>query len=287
MIQPTVEEIHQIQSTTTDNIIPIFKEISSDTITPVSAYLRLTQDSSFSFLFESVLGGEKIGRFSFVGSNPFKILKTGPNELLHGDPLIHLENEINKYKFHKLDFQNGFTGFTGGAVGFITYDCVSYFEPRVVKNIPELRDPLQIPEAVFMFFDTIVVFDHLYQVCRIISHVRLDLDSNVDSAYSNAVANIDSTLKKLNHNPDTFPHQPPITLGHQPISNVGKQGYEDFVCALKEYIKKGDIIQCVPSQRIVKKTELHPFNAYRALRRINPSPYMFYVNVGDDFQIGK
>ena len=136
-----------------------------------------------------------------------------------------------------------------------------------------------------MFCDTLVVFDHLYQTIRVISHVFATSDSLLTDSYQLAVQKILETLNKLEKDIIPLPEQGPITRGYESVSNTGKAGYEQFVEDLKHFIVEGDIIQAVPSQRIKKKTDLHPFNAYRMLRRINPSPYMFYINFNNDFQL--
>lgn len=180
---------------------------------------------------------------------------------------------------------HGLPEFTGGAIGYIAYDCVRYFEPRTVKK---LRDPIGIPDAVLMFCDTIVIFDHLHHIMKVVSHFRVDnTDSDPDQIeieYNRVTAEIQKVIKLLNSEHIPLPKQPPIELNQPSESNVGKEGYEGFVEKLKYHINEGDIIQAVPSQRLKKKTSLHPFNAYRQLRSVNPSPYMFYVDV-KDFQI--
>ncbi|EGF80077.1 hypothetical protein BATDEDRAFT_88500 [Batrachochytrium dendrobatidis JAM81] len=266
------------------NTIPIYTEFSSDCITPMMAYLRLTAASSpiNSFLFESVLGGEKIGRYSFVGAEPRLVIRTGDNEPISGDPLKVVEDELKSTRFVPVP---GLPDFTGGAVGFISYDCVRYFEPKTARS---LEDPLGIPDAVFMFCDTILVFDHLFGILRIVSHAKwTDLNPSqetIKTAYNTAQANIKRVADVLlsEHVPKI--PQPPIVTGEPSVSNIGKEGYESHVLNLKAHIMDGDIIQAVPSQRIKKRTTLHPLNAYRKLRTVNPSPYMFYVDLGD-FQI--
>jgi anthranilate synthase component 1 len=174
----------------------------------------------------------------------------------------------------------------GGAIGFVTYDCIQHFEPKTKRA---LKTPFDIPEAVFMFCDTILIFDHIYQTVKVVSHVYLPDGTDtsaLDSIYKAANEKIQKQLRLLAR-PDTpLPPQPPIKLGNETVSNVGKVGYEGFVTKLKEHIIKGDIIQAVPSQRLSRPTTLHPFNAYRHLRQVNPSPYMFYINCGDVQLVG-
>ncbi|KAI9097063.1 ADC synthase [Phlyctochytrium arcticum] len=266
----------------TGNIIPVHQDISADLITPVSAYLRLSEHSEYSFLFESVTGGEKIGRYSFLGASPYKVIRTGEKEQVQGDPLLFIENEMKQVKYVRVP---GLPEFTGGAIGYIAYDCVQYFEPRTARK---LRDPIDIPDAVLMFCDTIVVFDHLHHIMKVVSHFRVDNtegdDAHIELEYARVTSEIQKVIELLNSEHIPLPPQPFVELNQPSESNVGQEGYEGFVKTLKHHINEGDIIQAVPSQRLKKKTSLHPFNAYRQLRSVNPSPYMFYVDV-KDFQI--
>lgn len=140
-----------------------------------------------------------------------------------------------------------------------------------------------------MFCDSILVFDHIYQTVKIVSHVYLpdsSDSSSISSIYDQAVAKVEKLSQQLASPNTPLPPQPPIQRGNESVSNVGKAGYEGFVTKLKEHIVKGDIIQAVPSQRLSRPTSLHPFNAYRHLRQVNPSPYMFYLNCGDVQLVG-
>lgn len=226
-----------------------------------------------------------------------------------GDPMIHLQRELNSYKYIKIP---EIPTFTGGAIGYVSYDCISHFEPKVAKSLKEenitLKDPLEIPEAVFMLSDTIVVYDHLFQNVKVVSHVfasDVDLSGGFSSSSATQVAAVATggskssaanlafiyqiavakarRLAKVLLGPLTpEPPQPPITTSSStPTSNVGQKGYQSFVTKLKEHIIAGDIIQAVPSQRLSRPTSLHPFNVYRHLRQVNPSPYMFYLDCGD------
>lgn len=279
-IRPSVEEVKALIGNNEKLcVIPIYTELSADLLTPISAYLKLSANESYSFLFESVLGGEKLGRFSFIGTCPYKTVSCNADQ---GDPLTIIEEEMEKINYISV---SEIPNFTGGAIGYISYDCVTVFEPKIKENIPELKDSLGIPDALLMFCDTIVVFDHLFQTLRVISHVFYSMDQVLSDSYAKAVQKIYKTLEKLDKDIIPLPDQGPITLGYEAISNVGKEGYQKFVKDLKHFIVEGDIIQAVPSQRIKKKTDLHPFNAYRMLRRVNPSPYMFYINFNNEFQL--
>jgi len=171
--------------------------------------------------------------------------------------------------------------FTGGAIGYVSYDCIQHFEP---KTKCELKDPLEIPEAVFMLVDTLIIYDHIFQNIKVVSHVFIPRSfgtGNLAFTYQTAVSKARRLAKVLLSSVIHEPLQPPIVLGNEAVSNVGKEGYEAFVTTLKQHIIAGDIIQAVPSQRLAKPTTLHPFNAYRHLRQVNPSPYMFYLDCGD------
>ena len=175
---------------------------------------------------------------------------------------------------------------TGGALGYVAYDCVKYFEPRTKR---ELKDPLQIPESLFMICDTIVAFDHFFQTIKVITHmhVREEVDATVETLradYEKAERDIGEIVKILQSPEVPLPPQPPIVKGQEYVSNIGREGYEGHVNRLKKHITKGDIIQAVPSQRFSRPTSLHPFNIYRHLRTVNPSPYLFYIDCAD-FQL--
>lgn len=210
--------------------------------------------------------------------DPKRIIKTGPNEEITGDPMVALQKELSLHQYVKIpEVQT----FTGGAIGYVAYDCIQHFEP---KTACELKDTLNIPEAVLMLVDTLVIYDHIFQTIKVVSHVFTPSDAgknNLAFAYQTAVDKARRLAKVLLVSTTPEPLQPPIVLGNESVSNVGKEGYESFVTTLKKHIVAGDIIQAVPSQRLARPTSLHPFNAYRHLRKVNPSPYMFYLDCGD------
>jgi anthranilate synthase component I len=196
-----------------------------------------------------------------------------------------LSSALSKYHYVSIP---AIPTFTGGAIGYAAYDCIHHFEPSTART--DLSDPLEIPEAVWMLSETLLVFDHLFQTIRVVSHVYCPEDpeqSTLRYIYDRAVANARELAGKLLSSaaPASVP-QKPIELGHEAVSNIGKAGYEAFVTKLKEHIVAGDIIQAVPSQRLAKKTTLHPFNAYRRLRQVNPSPYMFFLDLGTHQIVG-
>lgn len=175
---------------------------------------------------------------------------------------------------------------TGGAVGYVGYDCVKYFEPRTRRD--DMKDVLEVPESLFMLYDTIVAVDHFFQKVLVITYLHVpppDAPSTaLAEAYDTGRKTIADTLHILQNAPLRLPEQGPVSLEQQYASNIGQAGYEAHVNTLKQHILTGDIIQAVPSQRIARPTDLHPFNIYRHLRTVNPSPYLFYINCST-FQI--
>ncbi|KAG5958707.1 anthranilate synthase component 1 [Claviceps arundinis] len=288
-IVPTLETVRSIiakppvGSAKKATLVPVYRQISSDLITPSAAYLKISAASSsdYSFLFESA-ATEQVGRYSFVGAGPRKVLATGPGYGPETDPLPALEAELAQHVVaHVPGLQ--LPPLTGGAIGYVGYDCVRYFEPKTARP---MKDVLQIPESLFMLFDTIVAFDRFYGIIKVISYVAVPEDgtTGLEDAYQKAERAIHQLVQVLNSTEIDLPTQNPIQLGHEATSNIGQAGYEAHVTKLKEHIVKGDIFQCVPSQRFARPTSLHPFNIYRHLRTVNPSPYLFYVNC-KDFQI--
>ena len=277
MYQPTLEEVKAMAGQ--GNLVPVYRSINADLETPVSAYLKVAQ-GPYSFLLESVSGGERLGRYSFIGTDPYHVVKTGPGQPGgQVDPLNLVQAEMDKYQLVPVP---GLPRFHGGAVGYLAYDSISYFEPRV-PFMP--ADPQGVPESVFTFVDTLVIFDHISHDIKVVSHVHLDGD--IDEAYATATRKIDDLVRRL-----ALPLVLPLELQGPPaeaksteaVSNFTRNEYNDVVEKCIEYIYAGDVIQVVNSQRFSRKTDAHPFQVYRSLRSINPSPYMYYLNL-DGFQI--
>jgi len=292
-IRPTAAEAQKVfeqasSATPKPTLLPLCITVPSDLLTPSATYLKLSNGATaeYSFLLESATGAtETVGRYSFIGANPRKVIATGPGYEDVGDPLRALEAQLGEDRVISIPSLK-LPSLTGGAVGYVSYDCIKYFEPKTARP---LKDNLNIPEALFMLFDTIVAFDHFFQALTIITHMRLPEDSaNFQSAYDDACATIRATLELI-HQPETPPPPPkpphPAT-SQQYASNVGRHGYESFVTDLKSHIVKGDIIQAVPSQRFSRGTALHPFNIYRTLRTLNPSPYLFFLTCADFHIVG-
>ena len=175
----------------------------------------------------------------------------------------------------------------GGAIGYVGYDCVRYFEPRTAR---ENKDVLGIPESLFMLFDTIVAFDHYFQVVKIVTYISVpnlqDSLASIESGYKSGQRTL-SQIVKILQSPDLpLPNQPPITPNQASTSNIGQAGYQAHVLTLKKEIQRGSIIQAVPSHRVSRPTTLHPFNIYRQLRTTNPSPYLFYISCSSFHLVG-
>jgi anthranilate synthase component 1 len=210
------------------------------------------------------------------------VIKTGPGHGEEVDPLPGLEKELAQFRVATIPSIQ-LPPMAGGAVGYVGYDCVKYFEPKTRRD--DMKDVLGVPESLFMLFDTIIALDHFAQVVKIITYVKVpeSLDQ-LDAAYEQAKSTLRRYVSILKDNHVPLPEQGPIKLGNQYTSNIGQDGYEGHVKKLKEHINVGDIIQAVPSQRFARPTSLHPFNVYRNLRNVNPSPYLFFVDC-EDFQI--
>ncbi|KAK4182915.1 ADC synthase [Podospora australis] len=293
-IKPSAAEARALfeqscQATPRPTLLPVCISVPSDLVTPSAIYLKLSNGATteYSFLLESVTGStETIGRYSFIGANPRKVLATGPGYEDVGDPLRALETTLGQDRVLSIPSLK-LPSLTGGAVGYISYDCIKYFEPKTARP---LKDNLHIPEALFMLYDTLVAFDHFFQTFTIVTHVKLPetVDGDFQSTYDEAAAKIHSTLALIQSAEIPMPPvSPSKPIGEQQYSsNVGRHGYEGFVDNLKSHIVKGDIIQAVPSQRFSRSTSLHPFNIYRTLRTLNPSPYLFFLSCSDFHIIG-
>ncbi len=279
MYYPSLEEVKRLAGSGQGNLAPIYRSINADLETPVSAYLKVARPP-YSFLLESVAGGERLGRYSFIGTNPYRVVKTGKEEALGEiDPLLPVQEEMDRYKLVPVE---GLPRFHGGGVGYLAYDSIRYFEPRVP---PMPADPQGLPESVFMFADTLLVFDHLRHDIKVVSHVRLDGD--IDQAYADACRNIDELARRLSQPLELPPNMlaPPAAVEPAEVgSNFTQPLYEEAVGKCVEYIYAGDVIQVVNSQRFSRRTDANPFQVYRALRSVNPSPYMYYLHL-DDFDI--
>ncbi len=290
---PSLEEARALAGH--GNLAPIYREVPADLETPVSAFLKVAR-GRHSFLLESVEGGEHLARHSFIGTEPYRVLRNGTNVTRNeepGDPLAQIEQELSRFRVAPVA---GLPRFHGGAVGYLAYEVIRHFEPRVPESS---IDPLGLPDATFMFNDTLLVFDHLQHVIKVVSHARLDGD--IDTAYRQAVWRIEELVGRLSQPLTALPYatgQASPAIRGQDVtpgaaeedaevrSNMGRDEYEAKVKRIKEYIVEGDCIQTVFSQRFSRPTSAHPFEIYRALRAINPSPYMFYLQLDDAHIVG-
>jgi len=267
MYHPTLSEIKN--NKWEGNLIPVYREIVADMETPVSAFLKINR-GGHSFLLESVEGGQRLARYSFIGTEPYRELTVQVKD--QTDPLDIIAKELCKYKIATLE---GLPRFCGGAVGYLSYETVLRFEDL---PSPE-KDSLNVPEAGFMFVDTMLVFDHVTHKIKVLSYVKLNGD--IEQGYQTATDKIDDLIERL---------QQPYIGNTTPkdktniTSNFTRPDFERAVEKIKEYISDGEVIQVVLSQRLAQPTNLPPFEIYRALRTINPSPYMFYLDF-KDFQI--
>lgn len=271
MYHPTIEEVKALAQK--GNLIPIWTEVSADLETPTSAFLKISE-SDYCFLLESVEGGERIARYSFIGTDPYQIMSFAKEDTV--DPLEVIARQMKR---HRLVNMPCLPRFSGGAVGYLSYEAMRNFE-----CIPSPQaDPLGLPEAFFLFTDTMLIFDHVSQKIMALSHAHLDGD--IESAYTEATRRIEELLTKLSH-PLRSDNRPGPVRRSSPTSNLSRQDFMRGVLKAKELIANGEAIQVVLSQRLSQPTSAEPFDIYRALRRINPSPYMFYLKLKDFFLIG-
>jgi anthranilate synthase component 1 len=270
---PALEEVKKYKGEA--SAIPVYREIVADLETPVSAYLKISR-GGYSFLLESIEGGQRLARYSFIGTEPYRVIKTRKEEGI--DPLPLIATEIARYRIAP---SPELPRFCGGAVGYLSYEVVTRFEKL---PSPE-ADPLGLPESFFMFVDTLLIFDHVTHKIKVMSYVRLD--GVIEKSYEQAVAKINELVERLKQ-PLEVSHQanPPSRseAGSTLTSNFTRKKFEESVSKIKEYITAGEAIQVVPSQRLSQQTFAAPFEIYRALRTINPSPYMYYLDL-KDFQI--
>ncbi|EGP87721.1 unnamed protein product [Zymoseptoria tritici ST99CH_3D1] len=290
-VQPSFEEVHKIVEDTAKwpnapDLIPLCTSITSEFLTPSAIYLKVaaSSPSKQSFLFESAATSETIGRYSFIGANPHKTLLSGPKHGLEADPLPQLAGELAQHRIANVPSLR-LPPLTAGAIGYVGYDCVRYFEPKTKRS---MKDVLEVPESLFMLYDTIVAVDHFFQKILIITYLHVPQGGankeELQAVYDAGRETLAKLVEVLKSKDLPLPPQEPVVLDREYTSNIGRPGYEAHVTALKKHIVTGDIIQAVPSQRIARPTSLHPFNIYRHLRTVNPSPYLFYLDC-DDFQI--
>src|SRR3954447_2421854 len=276
-IHPTLEEARSLALE--HSLVPLRHIFIADTETPVSAYLKL-RGSGPSFLLESAEGGQRVGRWSFLGVHPRSVMRMDHGVLtVNGeerpfeDPYGAVSDELSRYRAAPLA---DLPPFAGGAVGLFGYDLVRWAEPTVGRR----ENSLGVPDLALMISDVLLAFDHLRRELTILANVFAGDD--FDRAYSEAVAAISDVRERLTAPvPVTCrePRDPP-----EWVSNVGNDGYARGVEIAKDYIRAGDIYQVVPSQRWSADAPVEAFSIYRGLRAVNPSPYMYFLDF-EDFQI--
>jgi anthranilate synthase component 1 len=272
MYYPTLKEARRLKQY--GNLVPVCRDIQADLETPVSAYLKIAR-GDYSFLLESVEGGERLARYSFIGTEPLLVLRTGNENPV--DPLNMVEKKLAQFRPVAI---TNLPRFHGGMVGYLSYEVARYFE-----RLPcPVQDPQGLPESVFMLAGTLLVFDHVTHKIKVVSHAHLDGD--VDTAYREATCKIDDLVNRLEQpmHSEALKNAPPDRS--EVSSNFAPTEFEAIVSKAKEYIYAGDVIQAVLSQRLARRTAANPFAIYRALRSINPSPYMYYLHLGDFYIAG-
>ncbi|HTY21179.1 MAG TPA: anthranilate synthase component I [Geobacteraceae bacterium] len=271
------------------NLIPVYREVMADMDTPVSAFRKI-DDGRYSFLLESIEGGEKWARYTFLGSTPSEVIRSRGNtvEILSSDgscnskgvddPLGFVKEYLNRYRPVEMA---GLPRFFGGAVGYLGYDMVRYFE-SLQTDKPALIGAF---DAYLIITDTIVIFDNVRQKIKVVSNAFLDGETNPEDAYKSATEKIEAIIKKLKA-PMPRVTDSPIANKVRFVSNMERKEFESAVNKAKEYVKAGDIIQVVLSQRFSGELTVDPFDIYRVLRTLNPSPYMFFLRLEDTLVVG-
>src|SRR3954464_1968068 len=294
MKQTTFEEF--VELTRRGTFVPVVKEIMADLLTPVSAFLKIAEHSDYAFLFESVEGGEQVARYSFLGKDPFLVLRARPGRTVidrsgvtseTNEPFIPVLRRLMAE--FRAPFVQGLPRFTGGAVGFIGYDASVGFEPALTKawqnalwsrRSAETSEPGdgEQDDAGFMLFDTVLAFDHVKHRILIIANARVTADEDLSALYQFACAKIQFLERELERGLSQA--ESPSAAAPAIRSNMERATYEAGVRSIKERIAAGDIYQAVLSQRFEADVTADPFTVYRALRHVNPSPYMYFIRMG-------
>jgi anthranilate synthase component 1 len=283
MIVPTRSEFLALART--GKLVPVYREVFADHDTPVSAFRKI-DDGPYGFLLESVEGGEKWGRYSLLGSRPSLVfVARGERCEIHRDGKVTpgtrhpLEELAALLREHQAVPLPGLPRFCGGAVGYLGYDAVRWFE-RVPANA---TDELHLPDAVFLFGDVVSVFDNLTHTMKVVTHARGGGDPS--AAYDAAVARLNAEVERLRR-PFSWIEPPAWGEAGEPQSSVTKERFMAAVETAREHIRAGDIFQVVLSHRMSADVSQPPFEGYRALRVTNPSPYMYYLRLGDFAIVG-
>jgi anthranilate synthase component 1 len=287
MIQPDFKSFCRLARQ--GNLVPVYDVFTADTITPVSAYQRLAHDARYACLLESVEGGEKIARYTFVGANPVEVFhyangacvietKTRTSRV-QSNPFDYLRQRVARYRPVRVP---GLPPLVAGAIGYFGYDMV-----RLVERIPDTgRNDVGTDDAAMMFFLGLVVFDHVRHQLWIVRNVFTDGGGSLRANYDAAVREIRSTRRRLEEPVAAEHHKKRRPRPLRVASNFTRPRFLQAVRTSKEYIRAGDIFQVVISQRFAARTDAPPFEIYRALRVVNPSPYMYFLKLGDTAVVG-
>ena len=291
MIRPDFREFQRLAKQ--GNLIPVYDVLPADLLTPVSAYLRIAQGARYSFLLESVEGGEKIARYTFAGANPEEVFRYASGAcVMEGrdrvvweetDPVSFLRNRMQRFRPVRVP---GLPPLVAGAIGYFSYDMV-----RLIERLPKrLRDEIGLYDAMLMFYHGLIAFDHVQHRLWIVRNVFTEGDHSLRTKYQAAVREIQATRKQLEHSVAAEkPRLEPRPGKHSPLkvtSNFRRPEYLAAVRKCKNYIRAGDIFQVVLSQRFSVKTKAAPFDVYRELRALNPSPYLFFLQMNDVHIVG-
>ncbi|HEY8551560.1 MAG TPA: anthranilate synthase component I [Vicinamibacterales bacterium] len=285
MTQTTFSEFVELAQRGT--FVPVYKELLADLLTPVSAFLKIAEHADSAFLLESVEGGERVARYSFLGKDPFLVLRARDGRAILeqagetrelDEPFVEaLRRLMNQYRS---PFVPDLPRLTGGAVGFFGYDAAPWFEPALAPVWEKQRERLgdAAGEAVFMLFDTLLAFDHVKHRILLIANARITPEENLETLYQFACARIQFLERELERN---LSHQPQPEAAPPVVTpRMTREAFEENVRQAKEHIAAGDIYQVVLSQRYDVQVSADPFTVYRALRYVNPSPYMYFLRIG-------
>ena len=285
MIYPSKKEFVKLSKK--GNIIPVYTEISADYSTPISCFKQIDK-TDYSYILESAESGQRLGRYTFLGSDPSMVIQTKGRNIhiwkdkdvrsfiTEKDPIEEIKQIMKSYSYVKA---SGLPRFCGGLVGYIGYDMVRFFE-KIPDKCP---DDLHLPDSVFILTDTMLIFDHTERTIKILSNALIEKDPA--TAYTVSVKKIEK-IKRMLQKSSVQNKSRKKKVKSRITSNMTKKQFTEMVKKAKKYIRKGDIIQTVLSQRLEKKIGCDTFEIYKALRRINPSPYMFYLKLGGMKLIG-
>ena len=273
-------------------LVPVCREVLADLLTPVSAFLKVAEGADRAFLFESVAGGEHLARYSFLGRDPFLVLRSSAGSTIRqqggrteelGKPFLEALRELlARYRSPRVP---GLPRFAGGAVGFLGYDTAAWFEPTLARARSAYPKPAEEgDDAAFMLFDTVLAFDHVKHRILIIANAEVEPGCNLQARYDLALARIRFLEADLGRQLSEAPRNEGSEVTFS--SNTTQGAFESAVRRAKDYITAGDIFQVVLSQRFEAEVASDPFTVYRSLRYVNPSPYMYFIRLGEVSIVG-